>query len=79
MAAPRALLLPDEATSEGARLLRAILRRQTFGAIARRLGCDESLVRRWAREERRPSRVLRLRAADVLGIPGASWDERART
>jgi hypothetical protein len=76
----RALLLPGEASTEGVRRLREILKRQTFGAVARRLSCeglscDESSVREWAREEKRPSRRYRLRAQEVLGIPGSSWDE----
>lgn len=78
MASPRALLLPGEASTLGARLLREILTRQTFGAVARRLGVDESLVRRWAREQDRPSRVHRLRAEGVLGIAATSWDEEVR-
>jgi hypothetical protein len=71
----RALLLPADASTVGVRMLRELLLRQTFGAVARRLGCAVSDVRRWAREECRPSRLLRVKAADVLKIPGESWDE----
>jgi hypothetical protein len=74
---PRALLLPGEAGTEGVRRLREILRRQTFGAVAFRVRVDERSVRRWAREECRPSRLERDRAEEVLGIPGQSWDEPA--
>jgi transcriptional regulator with XRE-family HTH domain len=71
----RALLLPGDAGTVGVRMLREILRRQTFGAVAKRVGCDEERVRQWAREESRPSRLMRVRAAEVLGIPGETWDE----
>lgn len=76
---PRALLLPGEASTDGVRRLREILRRQTFGAVAFRLRVDERSVRRWAREECRPSRLERDRAAEVLGIPHAAWDEEVRS
>lgn len=74
---PRAMLAPAEASTEGVRRLRDILRRQTFGAVARRCGVDERSVRRWAREECRPSRLERERAQEVLGIPYQAWDEAA--
>jgi len=70
----RALLLPREATNEGARRLRELLRKQTFGGLARRLRCDERSVRSWAREENRPSLVMRARIAEVLGILEDAWD-----
>jgi transcriptional regulator with XRE-family HTH domain len=73
--ARRELFLPHEAPNEGARILRELLRRQTFAAIARRLRCDESAVRAWARGTGKPSHLLRARAADVLAIPERSWDE----
>lgn len=71
----RALLSPQDATTEGARLLRAALRKQSFAGIARRLHCDAGSVRLWAREETRPGLVLRARASEVLDIQEASWDE----
>lgn len=75
MAQRRALLLPRDATNEGSRLLRELLRRKTFGAIARRLRCDERSVRSWAREEAKPGLVLRARAGELLEIADAAWDE----
>lgn len=77
MAATRDLLRPEHASSEGSRLLRLLARRQTFAAIAQRLGCDERAVRLWAAERFRPSRLYRARAEDVLGIPAHAWDQAA--
>lgn len=71
----RELLRPSDATNEGSRRLREILRRRTCGAIARLLRCDERAVRMWAREEAKPSRLLRVRAEDVLDIPAHAWDD----
>lgn len=75
---PRALLLPSEATTEGVRILRELLRRQTSRAVARRVGVPHSTVLRWAREEFRPLLPQRARAVAALGIPEAAWDEAAR-
>lgn len=75
MAERRALLLPREATNDGARRLRELLRKQTFGGVARRLRCDERSVRSWAREENRPSLVMRARIRDVLGVLEDAWDD----
>lgn len=72
---PRAVLLPADARTRGVRLLRELLRRQTFGAVARRVGVDERAVRKWASEECRPGRIARARMAEVLGIPETAWDE----
>lgn len=74
-AVTRELLRPADATNEGARRLRELLRRRTFGALARLLACDERAVRLWAREACRPSLRLRLRAEERLSIPADSWDE----
>ena len=74
----RALLAPCDATNEGTRRLRELLRRQTFGAISRRLKCNERSVRHWAREEAKPGLLLRARVEEVLGIPAAAWDQPAR-
>jgi hypothetical protein len=71
----RALLPPTEASSDGARRLRELLRKQSFGAIARRLRCDESAVRFYASEARKPNLVMRARIREVLEIPESSWDE----
>ena len=73
---PRIELPPDEAKSEGERLLRIALSRQTYRAMARRLCVDERAVRRWARGHGKPSRGQRQRAFEVLGIPVQSWDEK---
>lgn len=71
----RELLRPTDATNEGARRLRELLRRRTFGALAKQLRCDERAVRMWAREEAKPSLLLRARVEDVLGIGANTWDE----
>lgn len=75
MARRRALRLPEEATNEGSRQLRKILRRQGAGWIARRLLCDERTARRYADEAQKPSLQMRARAQDVFGIPERAWDE----
>src|SRR5688572_25601704 len=71
----RALLLPRDATNEGSRRLRELLRKHTYAALARRLRCDEGTVRRVARELGKPGLLLRARAYEVLGITEPSWDE----
>lgn len=76
MVRSRALLSPSEATNEGSRLLRELHRKKlTFGAIARRLRCDEASVRRWAYEKGKPNLQLRVRIREVLGIGEGTWDE----
>lgn len=75
MASRRALLLPRDATNEGSRQLRELLLRQSFGGIARRLSCDESSVRRWAREIVKPDRIMRAKIEQRLGIRAHAWDE----
>jgi transcriptional regulator with XRE-family HTH domain len=74
----RAGLKPGEATTEGARRLRALCERQTFSAVARRARCDESAIRRYAREIRSPLPEIRARLEDVFGIPAGAWDEPAK-
>lgn len=74
MARRRALLLPHEAETEGGRLLRDLLRKRSFAALARQLRCDEGSIRAWAREEGKPGLQLRARAAELLGIPERAWD-----
>lgn len=71
----RQLLLPSEATTEGSRLLREQLRKHTAASLARRLRCDEKSVRAWAREEVKPSLVMRTKLSTVLGIREEAWDE----
>lgn len=68
-------ILPEKATNEGSRRLRVLLRKHPFAAIARRLRCDESTIRRMARENGKPSLHIRARARDVLGISESAWDE----
>lgn len=75
MSRRRALLLPEDATNEGSRRLRKLLRRHSFAAIGRRLRCDERTVRRLAREEGKPSLLIRARGREVLGISELAWDE----
>jgi hypothetical protein len=70
------LLRPTDATNEGSRLLRVLLVRQSFGAIAKRVGCDESAIRHYAHERRKPDRMLRARMHERLGIRDDAWDER---
>lgn len=74
----RVPLRPSDATTEGVRLLRVILQRQTCEAVARRLGVDRTVVFRWATGERRPLAVARFAAESVLGISFESWDEPAK-
>lgn len=68
-------LRPDEATTEGVRSLRTLLKHSTFNALATQLRCDSRLVRAWGKEEWRPSPRMRERVAEVLGIPSEAWDE----
>lgn len=69
----RANLSPADATNEGSRQLREMIRKQTYGALARRLRCDERAVRWWASERFKPSLVMRSRLAE-LGIAETAWD-----
>lgn len=75
---PRLELYMHEPTSEGVQQLREILTRQTFGAVARRVGVTRWAVRQWAREEARPSRRQRERCAEMLGIPVDAWEQVPR-
>ena len=79
MARRRALMRPEDATNEGSRCVRVLLRRMTFGALARRLRCDERSIRRYAREEQKPDLIMRARAYRELAIPEDAWDEAPRT
>lgn len=72
----RASFNPVDATNEGSRQLRELLRKSTFGALARRLRCDERSVRWWASEKFKPARVMRARMKDVLSIPEDAWDDK---
>jgi DNA-binding transcriptional regulator YiaG len=75
---PRVALYLAEPTNEGVQRLREILMRQTFGAVARRVGVDKETVRQWAREEARPSRRHRSVIELRLGVPAATWEEAPR-
>lgn len=77
MAQRRDLLLPHAATNEGSRRLRLLLRRLSFGAIARYLRCDESAVRAWAKEKSKPSLTFRGAAERTpqIAIPEWTWDD----
>lgn len=70
---PRDLLLPHAATNEGSRRLRLLLRRHSFGAIARFLRCDESSVRAWAKERAKPSLAMRGACERTAQINIAEW------
>lgn len=69
------LLLPQDASTVGSRRLRELLQRQTFTAVALRVGVSHVTVRRWATELLRPSRQHRATMDRVLRIPPAEWDE----
>ena len=71
----RALARADEAPNDGVRLLLELLRVRRATVLARRLGCDATSVRRWARARRMPSPEWRERLA-VLGIPVEAWERR---
>lgn len=73
---PRKVLAVDEATNEGSRALRALLRRLTLGQLARMLKCTPSTVRKWAVEIRTPTAKWRERLLDELGIPLEAWERR---
>jgi hypothetical protein len=75
--AARVTLRPTEAATTGVAKLRELLLRATFGSVARRLGGSSRQVRAWAREEWRPSRIMRTRAEEALGIGAEDWDEAA--
>lgn len=67
------ILLPSEATNDGVRLLRELLLRMTAGQIAKLVACDESAIRRYAREERDPHPNMRERFDSKLAIPLLAW------
>lgn len=71
----RARLDPSQATTEGQRLLCELLRRNSFGALARKTRLDESAIRHYARGRRTPSFEIRPKLKETLGIPDESWDE----
>lgn len=76
----RAVLLPADATNEGSRLLRELLRRMSIGALAKKLTCDEKTVRMWAQEKGKPSLLMRVRiwerrAALRVEIRERAWDD----
>jgi hypothetical protein len=77
MARRRMQLDPRDATNDGSRRLREILRRRTFAAVALDLLCDEGAVRRWAHEKGKPCAILRTRAHEhaTIAIPFSAWDE----
>lgn len=81
---------PVAATTEGARLLRVLVREYGSSAIARVLAVAEASVRHWASERRTPeakgvrwvsagaTQVMpssRAHIANLLGIPVGAWDE----
>lgn len=72
--AARKVLRAVDASNEGVRRLREILRSRSAAVVAKRLGCDSTAVRRWAREERTPTPEWRKVLDEVLGIPESSWE-----
>jgi hypothetical protein len=68
-------LKPDDAPNEGARRVRTLTQRSSYGEIAKRLSVDESAVRLWARGKRRPNTELRRRWRDEYGWDDGIWDE----
>lgn len=70
----RTALRSDEAKTEGSRRLRVLLRRLTYGAIARKLRVDERAVRLWARDERTPSTIMRERWREAYQWDESIWD-----
>lgn len=79
MSSRRAPLSPADATNEGARRLRELARRQSFRAIAKKLGCNETAVRFWAQEKYKPSGRMRERINARLGpwdaSPWSTWPD----
>lgn len=71
---PHTNLRPSDATNEGSRRIRELLRRTSYGAIARKLRVDERAVRLWAREERVPNAIMRERWRDVYAWEPDIWD-----
>ena len=71
---PRKVLPVEEATNDGSRALRELLRRLTFGQLAKRLTCTPSTVRKWAKELRMPTAAWRERMFLLLDIPLGAWE-----
>lgn len=70
----RRILRPNEASNDGVRRLRELLRSKSAVTLARALACDPTAVRRWAREERAPGPEMRDAMEKYLGIPMTSWE-----
>lgn len=64
---------PDDAPNEGVRMLRELRLRLTYGAIARKVGCDERAVRMWTAGTHFPRADLASRLRDAFGIPLEAW------
>ena len=75
---PRLELYLAEPSNEGVQQLREILTRQTFEAVARRVGVTREAVRKWAREEAMPNRRMRAVVEKSIGIKATCWEEAPR-
>lgn len=73
---PRKVLPVEEATNDGSRALRVLLRRLTLGQLARQLKCAVSSVRKWALGARTPTAHWRAKMYEVLGVPLDSWERQ---
>lgn len=73
--AVRKLLRAIDASNEGVRRLREVLRSRSAAVVARLVGCDATAIRRWAREERTPTAEWRTVLHSELGIAESAWEE----
>lgn len=71
----RKLLRAIDASNEGVRRLRELLRTRSAATLARKLACDSTAIRRWAREDRMPTAEWREALERELGIPRGAWEE----
>jgi ribosome-binding protein aMBF1 (putative translation factor) len=73
----RKILRARDAPNDGVRRLRELVRFQSAAQLAKKLGCDSTAVRRWARATRTPEPEWRDIMRKQLGIPLASWELEA--
>lgn len=64
----------EDATTEGMRLLRIVLRRQTAARLAKRLACTDAAIRLWARGARTPGATMRDVLERELDIAAEAWE-----
>lgn len=70
----RSILRAKDAPNDGVRRLREMLRWQSAAQLARKIGCDATAVRRWARALRTPTPEWRVILQTALGIPLEAWE-----